>query len=108
MKITITINESIRVAPYEVVKPSISIEYEIPRGVTDISKFYKEKYKEVKRIWNMHLYNQLYSTSKRHASDDLFEFAQDLILGKEKFPTFVLKENSNNKGEKEDAKQPTW
>ena len=108
MKITITINEAIRVAPYEVVKPSISIEYEVPRGVTNIEEFYKEKYREVKRIWNMHLYNQLYSTSKRHKAEDIFEFAQDLVLGKEEFPTFVLKENSKRKGEKEDGKQPKW
>ena len=101
MKIVITINESIRVAPYEVIKPSISIEYEVPQGIVSIDDFYKEKYKEVKRIWNMHLYNQLYSTSKRHASEDIFEFAQDLIIGKEKFPTFVLKPK---KGEKPDAK----
>jgi hypothetical protein len=101
MKITITINESIRVAPYEVIKPSISIEYEVPQGTISIDDFYKEKYREVKRIWNMHLYNQLYSSSKRHKTEDLFEFAQDLVLGKEQFPTFVLK---TKKKENKDAK----
>jgi hypothetical protein len=49
----------------------------------------------------MHLYNQLYSSSKRHKTEDLFEFAQDLVLGKEQFPTFVLK---TKKKENKDAK----
>ena len=97
MKITITINEAIRVAPYEVVKPSISIEYEVPRGVTDVEEFYKEKYREVKRIWNMHLYNMLYNTTNRNQIGDVHKYAEQLVLGKEKFPKFILnkKEGEN-------------
>jgi len=97
MKINITISETIRVAPYEVIKPGISCEYEVPQGVTDVAVFYQEKYREVKRLWNMHLYNMLYNTSKRSGTKDVFDFAEDLLLGKEKFPIFKLKKQKTKK-----------
>ena len=97
MKINITISETIRVAPYEVIKPAISCEYEVPQGVTDVAVFYQAKYREVKRLWNMHLYNMLYSTSTRGGHDNIFDFAEELLLGKEKFPTFKLRKQKKQK-----------
>ena len=38
------------------------MEYEVPDGV-NLEEFYQEKYREVKRIWNMHLYNMVYNMS---------------------------------------------
>lgn len=90
-RITIDITEAIRVRPYEVIKPSISITFDVPRGV-NLEKFYLMKYKEVKRIWNLHLYNLLYNTRARHAAPNIFDYAEDLVLGKEKFPTFKPKQ----------------
>ena len=48
-KITITVGESIRVQPYETIKPVVTMEYEVPDDV-DLDEYYQEKYKEVKRI----------------------------------------------------------
>ena len=101
MKITIEISQTIRVVPYEMIKPGISMEFEVPEGI-DIKEFYKEKYKEVKQVWNMHLYNLLFDTSQRSKAQDAFDYAKTLILEGEKFPTFRLK---NDKGGKEDGKE---
>lgn len=89
-EIYIEISEGIRVAPYEIIKPTIGIKFEVPEEV-NIEEFYKEKYRVVKRLWNMHLYNLLYNTSQRHKKDSAFDYAQQLILSKEKFPTFIIK-----------------
>lgn len=94
-QITIIITESIRIAPYETIKPSISMSFDIPLN-TDIEEFYKRKYRIVKRIWNLHLYNLLYNTSRRHKAETVFGFAEDLILKNEGFPTF------KNKGKKDE------
>ena len=91
MKINITISENIRTRPYEIIKPTISMEFEVPEG-EDIQDFYQEKYRVVKRIWNMHLYNLLYNVDVRKNSKSVFDFAEDLVLGKEKFPKFILKQ----------------
>ena len=91
MKINITIAENIRTRPYEIIKPTISMEFEVPEG-KDIQDFYQEKYRVVKRIWNMHLYNMLYNVDVRKNSKSVFDFAEDLVLGKEKFPKFILKQ----------------
>lgn len=96
IEIYIEINEGIRVAPYEIIKPIIGMKFEIPDGA-NIEDFYKEKYRVVKRMWNLHLYNLLYNTSQRHKHDNAYNYAQALISGKEKFPTFVIK--NNKKGE---------
>jgi len=90
-KITIEISETIRGKPYEVIKPTISVTYTVPNG-EDLEKFYKRKYKDVKRIWNLHLYNMLYNTSRRHKSKSIYKFAESLIADEEKFPTFKIKE----------------
>ena len=90
-KITITIGESIKVQPYETIKPIVTMEYEVPED-KDLEDFYQEKYKETKRIWNMHLYNLLYNVDVRKNSKSVFDFAEDLVLGKEKFPKFILKQ----------------
>ena len=95
-KITITIGESIRVQPYETVKPVVTMEFEVPDGV-NLDDYYQEKYKEVKRIWNMHLYNLLYNVDVRKNSKSVFDFAEDLVLGKEKFPKFILKQPEKEK-----------
>ena len=94
-KIVITIAENIRGKPYEILKPNISVEYDVPEGA-DIEEFYQEKYREVKRIWNMHLYNMVYNLDKRHDTKSLKEYARDMVLGKESFPVFKL-----NKEDKE-------
>ena len=46
-KIVITIAENIRGKPYEILKPNISVEYEVPEGA-DIEEFYQsiERLKE--------------------------------------------------------------
>lgn len=88
-KITITIAENIRGKPYEILKPNISMEYEVPDGA-DLEEFYQEKYREVKRIWNMHLYNMVYNTEKRNEFGDIKEYAKDMVLGKESYPVFKL------------------
>ena len=98
-KITIKISESIRVAPYEVIKPEIAMEFEVPDDV-NLEDFYREKYKVVKRIWNMHLYNQLFNVKKRQKEDNVFEFARMLMKGKEEFPTFKFKEQDEIKEQK--------
>ena len=95
-KITITIGESIRVQPYETVKPVVTMEFEVPDGV-NLDDYYQEKYKEVKRIWNMHLYNILYNVDVRKNSKSVFDFAEDLVLGKEKFPKFIQKQPEKEK-----------
>lgn len=89
-KIVITIAENIRGKPYEILKPNISVEYEVPDG-ENIEEFYQEKYREVKRIWNMHLYNMVYNTDQRNGSKNLKEYAREMVLGKESFPVFKLK-----------------
>ena len=63
----------------------------------DIQEFYQEKYRVVKRIWNMHLYNMLYSTTNRNQINNVHQYAEQLVLGKEKFPKFILnkKEGEN-------------
>lgn len=94
-QLTIIITESIRIAPYETIKPSISMSFDIPSG-TDVEEFYKKKYRIVKRIWNLHLYNLLYNTSQRHKAETIFSFAENLILKNEGFPTF------NQRGEKDE------
>jgi len=93
-QINIEISETIRLAPYEVIKPSISMTYEVPEEA-DIKEFYQEKYREVKKLWNMHLYNQLYNSSNRIDMEDTWAFAQKMVSGKEKFPVFKSK---NKKG----------
>jgi membrane-bound lytic murein transglycosylase MltF len=95
-KITITIGESIRVQPYETIKPIVTVEFEVPDN-EDLEEFYQEKYKETKRIWNMHLYNLLYNADVRKNSKSVFDFAEDLVLGKEKFPKFILKQPEKEK-----------
>ena len=90
MKISITIAENIRVKQYEIIKPTISMEFEVPEGV-EIQDFYQEKYRVVKRIWNMHLYNMLYNTTNRNQIGDVHKYAEQLVLGTEKFPKFILK-----------------
>ena len=100
-KISITIGESIRVQPYETVKPIVTVDYEMPDSA-DIDEFYQEKYKEVKRIWNMHLYNMLYNVDVRKNSKSVFDFAEDLVLGKEKFPKFILKTEKDEKEKKDE------
>lgn len=87
--INIEISESIRVAPYEVVKPTISVSYEVPEDA-DLEAFYKEKYREVKRIWNKHLFNLLYN-SKVRLEEDVWAYAHKMVSGKEKFPVFKPK-----------------
>jgi hypothetical protein len=96
MKINITIAENIRTRPYEIIKPTISMEFEVPED-EDIQDFYQEKYRVVKRIWNMHLYNMLYNTTNRNQIGDVHKYAEQLVLGKEKFPKFILnkKEGEN-------------
>ena len=89
-RITIEISETIRGKPYEVIKPSISVAYDVPDG-ENLEDFYKKKYKEVKRIWYLHLYNMLYNTSRRHKTKSLYKFAEGLIADEEKFPTFKVK-----------------
>ena len=88
-KITITIGENIRTKPYEIIKPTVSMEYEVPDGV-DAEEFYQEKYREVKRIWNMHLYNMVYNTDIRATCKNINEYADSMVLGREKFPVFKL------------------
>lgn len=95
-KITITIAENIRSKPYEILKPNISVEYEVPEGV-DIQEFYQEKYCEVKRIWNMHLYNMVFNTDKRHEFNSIKEYATNMVLGKENFPVFKLTKKQGGK-----------
>ncbi len=98
MKITIDISETIRVAPYETIRPGISIEFEVPEGA-DVKEFYLKKYRDVKNLWNLHLYNLLYDTTQRTKVKDIFEHAQNLILGPEKFPMFKLKKKKKKKKE---------
>lgn len=88
-KIVITIAENIRGKPYEILKPNISMEYEVPDGI-NLEEFYQEKYREVKRIWNMHLYNMVYNTEKRNEFGDIKEYAKEMVLGKESYPVFKL------------------
>lgn len=88
--INIEISEGIRVAPYEIIKPTISVSYEVPDNV-DLEDFYKEKYREVKRIWNKHLFNQLYNSKVRLEEEDVWAYAHKIVSGKEKFPVFKHK-----------------
>tara|TARA_B100000902_G_C27000981_1_gene759852 strand:- start:165 stop:461 length:297 start_codon:yes stop_codon:yes gene_type:complete len=88
-KITITIAENIRVKQYEIIKPAISMEYEVPEGV-DLEEFYQEKYRETKRLWNMHLYNMVYNVDVRRDAKNLHEYVDNMILGRERFPVFKL------------------
>ena len=95
-KITIEISQTIRVRPYETIKPSIAMDFDLPKTWDEMDEkrktaWYRERYKDVKKIWNLHLYNLLYDTSKRHKAEDVFEYAQDLVLGEETFPTFKKK-----------------
>jgi len=87
MRITIEISQTIRVAPYEMIKPTIGMEFEVPEGA-DVKKFYLEKYREVKKIWNLHLYNLLYDTKHREKAKSIYEYAQSLVLDQEVFLTF--------------------
>jgi len=89
-QITIEISEGIRVAPYEIIKPMISMTYDVPEDV-DLEDFYKEKYREVKRIWNKHLFNQLYNSKVRLEDEDVWAYAHKMVSGKEKFPVFKPK-----------------
>ncbi len=89
-RINIEISETIRVAPYEVIKPTISVSYDIPEG-RDIDEFYKEKYREVKRTWNKHLFNLLYNSKIRLEEEDIWAYAHKMVSGREKFPVFKPK-----------------
>tara|TARA_R100000008_G_C3586267_1_gene172574 strand:+ start:2805 stop:3110 length:306 start_codon:yes stop_codon:yes gene_type:complete len=95
-KITITIAENIRSKPYEILKPTISVEYEVPDG-WEVQEYYELKYREVKRIWNMHLYNMVYNTEKRTEIGDIKEYAKEMVLGKESFPVFKLTKKGDDK-----------
>jgi len=97
-RITIKIAEGIRVAPYEVIKPEIAMEFDVPDDV-DLEKFYREKYKEVKRIWNLHLYNLLFNTDARQKANNVFDYATELVKFNEKFPTFVFKDKEKKDGD---------
>ncbi len=98
--ITIEISQTIRAKPYETIKPTISMVFPIPsRPDLDMAEFYREKYKEVKKIWNLHLYNILFDVSRRNKLKDVFEHAKNLVIGGETFPTFKKKpkkEATNN------------
>ena len=83
-KISITIGESIRVQPYETVKRIVTMDYEVPDSV-DLDDFYQEKYKEVKRIWNMHLYNMLYNVDLRKIAKVYLTLLKIWYLGKRNF-----------------------
>ncbi len=96
MKIVIEISQTIRVAPYEMIKPTIGMEFEIPEGA-DVKKFYLEKYREVKKIWNLHLYNLLYDTKRREKVESIYEYAQSLVLDQETFLTFRPKKKKGSK-----------
>ena len=100
--ITIGISQTIRTQPYEMVKPSIDISFDLPSGTSldtelDIEEFYKEKYPEVKRIWNLHLYSLLYDTTKRRKAGSAFKHVQSLI-SEETFPTYRVKKKPSKKG----------
>lgn len=100
MKILIEISQTIRIAPYTMVKPTIGIEFEVPEG-TDVKEFYLEKYREVKKIWNLHLYNLLYDTKNREAAENLYKYVQTLVLDQEKFLKLKPKKKKK-KGSKND------
>ena len=91
-KITITISHTIRVQPYEMIKPEVSMDFEVPEG-TDLDEFYQEKYKEVKRFWNKLLYNHVFDLKNRNDIDNIYAYAKDLVTGKEIIPTFKQKPN---------------
>lgn len=95
--ITIEISETIRVAPYEVIKPGITGTFEIPPGV-DVDEFYQECYRELKRLWNKQLINMLHNSDKRMETEDVKSFALDLLHGKEKFLNLNQKPKDQKNG----------
>ncbi len=88
-EITITISETVRYQPYENIKPEVTATWDVPADV-DLDEFYLEKYQDLKKIYNRHLYLLLYHVQKRLKgfNGNPFKHVKGLLKGNETFPHF--------------------
>ena len=80
VKMTISIGETINLGNYESVKPEITVEFNWDelKDQREISEIYQELYPEVKRLFNMHLYNLLFDVQTRREADSPFSYVLSL------------------------------
>jgi len=77
---TISIGETINLGNFESIKPEISVEFDgdALKDNRALSEIYQELYPEVKRIFNMHLFNLLFDVQSRRKADSAFSYILNL------------------------------